>query len=172
MATSDITFLSDLSVTVPLSTSDHNTIILRTNLVSPATNSTISAPYWDFEHADYAAINTYLNSINWNDMFSCRVTVKTAGIHLHRSYMMPLIPLSLTTPSTSNRKRKRIRYPRYIRSMGKQKAILWKLWKLSDAPEDKVLYKIAAAKCKTAIDKFHAAKELALVRKNNLGSFF
>jgi len=36
----------------------------------------------------------------------------------------------------------------------------------------KVLYKTAAVKCKNAIDKFHAARELALVRKNNLGSFF
>ena len=58
MATSD-TFLSDLSVPVPLSSSDHNTIILKTNLVGKATNSMASVPYWDFEHADYAAINTY-----------------------------------------------------------------------------------------------------------------
>ena len=50
--------------------------------------------------------------------------------------------------------------------MRKQKAILWKRWKLSNAPEDKILYKTAAVKCKKAIDKFHAAKE------NNLGSFF
>jgi len=56
--------------------------------------------------------------------------------------------------------------------MRKPKAILWKRWKLSNAHEDKVLYKTAAVKCKNAIDKFHAAKELALVRKNNLGSFF
>jgi len=75
MATSD-TFLSDLSVTVQLSTSDHNTIILKTNLVGKATNSTESVPCWDFEHADYAAINTYLNSTDWNDMFSSSTTVE------------------------------------------------------------------------------------------------
>jgi len=40
------------------------------------------------------------------------------------------------------------------------------------APEDKALYKTVAGNCKNAIDKFHAAKELALVRKNNLCSFF
>jgi len=66
MATSD-TFLSDLSVTVPLSTSDHNTIILKTNLEAKATKITTSLPYWDFEHADYASINVYLH---WNDAFS------------------------------------------------------------------------------------------------------
>ena len=56
--------------------------------------------------------------------------------------------------------------------MRKQKAILWKRWKLSNAPKDKVLYMSAAVMCKNAIDKFHATKDLALVRKNNLGSFF
>jgi len=78
-------------------------------------------------------------------------------------------PLSLfTTASSSDRKRKRIRYPHYTRSLRKQKAILWKRWKLSNAPEDKVLYKTATVKCKNAIDKFHAAKKLALVRKTTL----
>lgn len=37
---------------------------------------------------------------------------------------------------------------------------------------DKLLYKTSAVDCKKAINKFHAARELALIRKNNLGSFF
>jgi len=48
--------------------------------------------------------------------------------------------------------------------MSKRKAILSKRWKVSYAPEDKALYKTVANNCKNAIDKFHAAKELALVR--------
>ena len=63
-------------------------------------------------------------------------------------------------------------YPHYITVMRKRKAILWKRWNVSNAPQDKALYKTVAGNCKNAIDKFHAAKELALVRKNNLGSFF
>ena len=63
-------------------------------------------------------------------------------------------------------------YPHYITVMRKRKAILWKRWKVSNAPEDKALYKTVAGNCKNAIDKFHSTKELALVRKNNLGSFF
>jgi len=47
------TFLSDLSVTVLLSASDHNMIILKTNLEAKAANLSVSLPYWDFEHADY-----------------------------------------------------------------------------------------------------------------------
>jgi len=75
MATSD-TFSSDLSVTVPLSTSDHNTIILKTNLGAKATKITTSLPCWDFEHADFASINAFLSNINWNDIFSSSITVE------------------------------------------------------------------------------------------------
>jgi len=33
-------------------------------------------------------------------------------------------------------------------------------------------YQAIAVDCKKAISKFHAARELALIRKNNLGSFY
>ena len=33
-------------------------------------------------------------------------------------------------------------------------------------------YKALASDCKTTISKFHAAKEVALIRKNNLGCFY
>jgi len=64
------------------------------------------------------------------------------------------------------------RYPHYIRLLMKRKRILWKRWKLSNLSADKSLYKTAAADCKRAIQKFHAAKELALIRKNSFGSFY
>ena len=35
-----------------------------------------------------------------------------------------------------------------------------------------MVYSTAAVGCKTAINKFHAARELALIRKNNLGNFY
>jgi len=63
------TFLSDLSVTVPLS---YDMIILKTNFEAKATNIMTSLPYWDFEHADYA----FLSNINWNDTFSSSITVE------------------------------------------------------------------------------------------------
>ena len=108
-------------------------------------------------------------------MFSCSITVERCWNSFSQvlyDVFNSFIPVRFSTASNSNGKRKGICYPHYIRSMRKQKVILWKPWKLSNAPEDKVLYKTAAVKCKNAIDKFHAARELALVRKNNLGSFF
>ena len=37
---------------------------------------------------------------------------------------------------------------------------------------DKCIYKPVAVKCSSAINKYHAAKELELIRKNNVGSFY
>ena len=173
LSTSD-TFLSDLTVTVPLSTSDHSAVLFRTNLVSAAIGSVGSVPYWDFERADYNAINSYLSTVDWNDIFSQSITVEGCWSSFSRTlYDMfdSFVPVRYTRePSTC--KHKRIRYPNYIRHMIKHKAILWKRCKLTKSVNDKALYKEAAAKCKNAMDKYHAATELALVRKNNLGSFF
>jgi len=150
-------------------------IILKTNLEAKDTNITTSLPYWNFEHADYASINAFLSNINWNNTFSNSITVERCWNSFSQilcDVFNRFIPVRLTSGSTSNSKRKPMRYPHYIRVMSKRKAILWKRLKVSNAPEDKALYKTVAGNCKNAIDKFHAAKELALVRKNNLGSFF
>jgi len=63
-------------------------------------------------------------------------------------------------------------YPRYIRDLIKDKAIDWKRWRVSRNECDKLKYKSVANKCIQALNKYHAAKELQLIRKNNLGSFY
>ena len=56
--------------------------------------------------------------------------------------------------------------------MIKKKAVLWKRWKISCLPEDKAVYHDMAVRCRSAVNKFNAAKELELIRKNNIGSFY
>jgi len=67
---------------------------------------------------------------------------------------------------------KKYHYPRFINSLIKQKLIAWKRWKSSQLVEDKLRYKKLAVDCKTAISKFHAAKDTELIRRNNIGSFY
>ena len=62
--------------------------------------------------------------------------------------------------------------PNYIRKLFKEKAIAWKRWKITKLEYDKNIYKTAAAKCSSAVNKYHAAKELELIRKNSVGSFY
>ena len=68
--------------------------------------------------------------------------------------------------------RKGVHYPHYIKRMLKRKAILWKCWRLSKSLDDKQTYKTIAVDCKKAISKFRATRELAMIYKNNLGSFY
>ena len=56
--------------------------------------------------------------------------------------------------------------------MMKKKAVLWKQWKISSLAEHKIAYNDMAVRCRSAVKKFNAAKELELIRKNNLGSFY
>ena len=56
--------------------------------------------------------------------------------------------------------------------MIQRKAILWKKWKTTNCENDKYNYRIAAQQCSIVIRKYNANKELELVRKNNLGSFY
>ena len=173
MATSD-TFLEDLTVCAPLGTSDHNTVIFKTNVLIETKGSSSSAPYFDFAHADYNAINRCLSVVDWNAIFSRNVTVEDSWCVFHdilTSLFNLYVPIRHGDASTYD-KHNKIRYPRYIKLMLKRKAVLWKKWTISKLSADKTAYKAAVASCRSAIDKYHAAKELSLIRKNNLGSFY
>jgi len=74
MAT-DNTFLNDISVLEPLSSSDHNILIFKVNARTNFIDSPESELYYDFAAADYNAINRYLNSLNWSEIFSRSFTV-------------------------------------------------------------------------------------------------
>jgi len=56
----------------------------------------------------------------------------------------------------------------------KEKAIAWKRWRITKLEYDKNIYKTAAAKCSSVVKKYHTAtaKELKLIRKNSVGSFY
>ena len=171
MATS-ATFLSELFLSEPLGTSDHNKVIFRVN--AHAVNSPEWVTYYDFVSADYNAINQYLSSLNWNEIFSHSINVDDSWsvfstiLHDVFIHFVPIRSYIVNSSVKSNK----IRYPRYIRRMIHNKAILWKRWKISGSTADSLLYKSATANCSTAIRKFHAARETAMIRKNNLGSFY
>jgi len=173
MATSD-TFLEDLSVSVPLGTSDHNTVIFKTNISACSVDQETSVSYYDFAKGDYESVNEYLSAIDWDVVFSANITVQgcwDAFTCIINDVCERFIPVRVSKPVTG-RVRKGVHYPHYIKRMLKRKAIVWKCWRLSKSPDDKQAYRTIADDCKRAISKFHAARELALIRKNNLGNFY
>lgn len=172
MATSD-SFLEDLGISPPLGTSDHNTIIFRTNIFIGDACSINSVPYFDFLHADYSTINECLSATDWSRLFSQTITVDDSWCALQgilADLCNRYVPVRNSNVTAAGKKG--IHYPQYIKRILKRKAILWKKWKITKSPADKFAYKVAAANCRAAINKYHAARELALIRKNNVGSFY
>lgn len=52
------------------------------------------------------------------------------------------------------------------------KARLWKKWKVSNSDQDKESYLAHAKHCRLAIRKYQEAKEIELIRKNNMQCFY
>ena len=129
--------------------------------------------FFDYAHADFDSLNNYLFTVDWNAQFQycfdvdeCWTTfskILTDGINF-------FVPQVISAKHIKNPNR--FRHPHFIRLMLNRKAILWKAWKISSLDKDKEDYNMLAKHCTQAINKCLAAKELEMVRKSNLGSFF
>lgn len=82
------------------------------------------------------------------------------------------IPLKKGHIEKSKRYTNKRFYPRYIKDLIKMKAVAWKKWKTTGVEIDKIAYKDAEKNSNFAIKQYHSAKELELIRQNNIGSFY
>ena len=85
-------------------------------------------------------------------------------------YVPPIKSNSAPTLSSNGSSVKR--YPSYIRKLLHLKLAAWRNWKLSKSAVDKDLYAVAKLNYSAATKKFEAAKELELIRKNNVRCFY
>jgi len=114
-------------VTITLSSLRLMSQIIETTKSCSAT----STSYFDFEHADYDAINEYLAAgTDWNDIFSHSITVEdswclfTHILNILNDIFVSHVPVK-TRPievNTGKLKRKATHYPRYIRQMQQKKS--------------------------------------------------
>ena len=69
----DSQFISTIEVYCPISTSDHNVIVLRPNILSNSYNhQPSSTSSYNFKKGNYLLINEYLSYIDWNAVFQLR----------------------------------------------------------------------------------------------------
>jgi len=132
-------------------------------------------PYWiGLDHADFLAINNELSCIDWNALFQYCFNVNECWesfLCAVKEICVKFVPLKSTTKPANVKYCKRY-YPRYINDLRKSKLIAWKKWKLTKNTNDRIMYASAVASCSKAIKKFYAAKELELIRKNNISYFY
>jgi hypothetical protein len=163
--------ISNVTILPPIGTSDHSVVLFKLN-VNSENNDCEQQAYPDFAKADYVSLNSYLWSVNWDGIFQQCFDVNNCWLAL-LNLINEAVQLFVPLGHVRKMNRKPLKhYPRYIKKLLKQKAILWKRWKLTSFECDKSNYKFAAQQSSDAIKKYNANKELELVRKNNLGSFY
>ena len=123
-------------------------------------------------NADYDGLKKYLSGVNWNDICQYCFSVNACSDIFYNilcGAIEHFVPKRLSRKSDSCSVK---RYPQYIMKLVSRKRFLWRLWRRLNNPGDLDLYHEVAENCRLATKKFHAAQELKLIRKNNLGSFY
>ncbi|XP_047132453.2 uncharacterized protein LOC124811182 [Hydra vulgaris] len=171
---SSSSFISNLCIKPPIGTSDHNVIIFTPNL-SCLYNKTevLVQQFFCWKNADYQVINKYLKSVDWMIIFQTCFNIEACW-HTFSTLLNNIITLHVLKVRVCEEHKlsHKIHYPYYVKRLINNKAMAWKRSKVTGKPNDKAAYKLIAAQCSDSIRKYHAAKELKMIRKDNLGSFF
>ena len=178
----DPLLISDANVYPPISTSDHNSVILNFYFGNIDTAANLSDYNIDkesnkmycFNQADWVSINEHLCSIDWLSTFKYCITVDDYWQCFH-SIMITCLNNFVPTLSSTNctmANKKRQKYPLHIRKLLNKKALAWSLSSKFKTPNLKMKYKTLAERCKNAINKFFVTSENSLIETENLGAFY
>ena len=177
----DPSIVSTLAVTEHFSTSDHCSIefnvIMHTKddiVNGNALNSNAIDTYLDFEAADYDSINYCMFNHPFNFLSSDDLPVDPndlwdAFISPINSAVGEFVPVKR---SISCRSKKRKQYPRFIRRSLNKKRLLWRKYHRIKSVENKLAYDKQSCLCRKLLFDYERCQELAVIRRNNLGSFY
>jgi len=173
--------ISSLAVVDHFSTSDHCSIefsviahsddIIRTNGCDPSPTKT----YLDFDAADYDSINLLISSHPFQ--FQSSDNLPTDPNDLWDAFVSPLnsainqfVPVKTSSKSRHNTKRKK--YPRHIRRALNKKLLLWRRHRRLNTVDSKLAYNRQASLCRKLLYDYEKSQELAIIKRNNIGSFY
>ena len=118
-----------------------------------------------------------LSRLNWNIIFQYCFHIDECWntfVEILNSLCFKYMPIRNRCKSnrTACSKFNKRRYPQYIVKLIKFKLLAWKRLKQNSNEHNKCVYIDARKNCTNAIYKFNSAKELELIRKNNLNKFY
>ena len=164
--------IADINVLPPIGYSDHAVVSFKILLDQiPTVGHTTSARNW--KRADYQAICSEMSLVDWNDVFQYCFSTNdcwNSFCNIVNTMIDKFVPVFTFTNNSLNIGKKT--YPRYIKNLIKGKAIAWKRWKTQETDTNEALYKQAEKDCSWAIKAYQSAKELQLLRRNNIGEFY
>ena len=178
---SDKLIISDLSVSCPFSCSDHCMVNFNLLLTPHETENSNAKCFYDFDNADFESINTELFEHPFNNNIVLaesvdNVCVSDTADDVWCKFVSPLnAALDKFVPVknfSSNNKSTSRKYPRHILRVIKRKLVLWRLFRRDPSVINKANYKGQAALCKKLILDYERSRELSVINKSNLGSFY
>ena len=159
----------DLSVGMPLGTSDHNSVSF--SLVVPGhlnEHTSNKSVIYDYSRANYNAMSVFLNSTDWALVYAdC-----SSAIDLWSAFCVVLQDaVDKFIPKITVKNHSTVKYPVRIRKMLTRKAVLWRAWKRTGSDVSKRKYVDYSLLCRNEIDSYYRNKELRVIESNNMGKF-
>ena len=170
---SDPYAVSCIDVIEPFSNSDHS--MVEFNLVLKAhERSEANVSIYDFCNADADAVEYALSHHPFNflvptgsvdDVWSQFIDPVLEAIHDH-------VPVKISHPNGRTSRHRHRHYPRHIVRALHKKSLLWRKYRRDKTTDNRVAYAKQAENCKSFIFEYERSRELLLIQKSNLGSFY
>lgn len=161
-------FVHNVNVTAPFSSSDHCTVEFVILDNAEVSKNDISS--YDFNKADWVSMASFLNSINFFDLFSSCDDVSSV---VNNFYSVIFDAFNRFVPLRTNFKSYcRSHYPFKIRRLFCKKSSAWKQYRTFRTHELLAKYKSFASQCRSAIYAHHVDVENRVINSDNINKFY
>ena len=132
----------------------------------------IKLPTYDWANGNYDAINEFLISFDWHQLFGFSFDVDSIWTNF-KQILWPLIASYIPQKLVSHNLKYRPRqYPKFIHNLLSRKAAIWSKLKVNKSSNLWSSYRKVAHDCKQAVLNFDIARENKILDANNTGAFF
>ena len=168
---SNDTFVCDVTVSSPFSTSDHCSIYF--SLVCPVFSCfPPDHEIRNFSEADWESIYNFLGDCDWLSIFDSCDTAEQCSSAFYSKLNDAIVSFVPVNVFRSSRTFKRPCYPVQIRKLARAKASAWRRYKQFKSPNLYKNYKTISSRLRKAIYSHVANRENAIIQSGNLGKFF
>ena len=166
----DICFVANVSVVMPISTSDHNCVEFSLKIVRPYKLYNTKERHHDFARADYAQINAELMQINWDIIFGSGIDVNDYWLNFYcvvSSLISKYVPFKCI-----GRGAKKAHLPRCIRIAIKKKRAVWKRARRTGDPNTIRKFKRCSVKVHRMLKAYKLQRDQASLTNVTLKNFY
>jgi len=170
----DIFSVNNLTIDDPFSTSDH--CCINFSLLYTDTPYNKSYSHSVFSQANWNDVNDYLYSADWSAVNDDSHPIDSRFNNFYNilnDCVAQLVPTKTVNKSSHPVARiNKNRYPAHIAKLLTRKRSAWRLHRQFKTPQLLAKFKLASAKCRSAIYWYTLNKEEKLIETGNLGKFY